>query len=93
MIAAPGRVLLSNFPLPSANTLYYFDVPKDTTHLTLKARNGSTIKLSFNDDPTYFTLGPRWGYYEQNIKFNGMIGFISSADNEVMEIICWYGTP
>ncbi len=91
MIAAPGRVQIANVPLPLKDTLYFYDVPQDTTHVTLKARNNSTIKLSFNDDTEYLTLHPNTGYWEENIKFNGALSFISSTDNEVMEIICWYG--
>ncbi len=93
MIAAPGRVQVTNLPLPSANTLYFFDVPQDTSAFTLKARNNSTIKLSFNDFSDYITIPGGAGYYETNLKFNGAITFISSANNEVMEIVCWYGTP
>ncbi len=49
MIAAPGKVQVSNFLLPVANDIYFFDVPENTCHLTLQARNQSTLKVSFND--------------------------------------------
>ncbi len=91
MIAAPGKVQVTNLPLSVANTLYFFDVPQDTTHITLIARNKSTLKLSFNDATDYLTLYGGMGYCESNLKFNGAISLISSADNEVAEIICWYG--
>ncbi len=91
MISAPGRVLVTNLALPLKDTLYFFDAPIDTTHFLIKARGTATIQFSFNDLHEYFTLKPGVGYYEQNVKFNGTFSFISSIDNETMEIITWYG--
>lgn len=91
MYNAPGKVQIDNIELPLANNLYFYDVPQDTCHFLVKSRNGSNVKLSFNDEYRYVTLNRGMVYYEQNVRFNGALSFISNQDNEVMEIICWYG--
>lgn len=91
MIQAPGKVSIVNVTLPLANNLYFYDVPQDTCHFLVKSRNGSNIKMSFNDESDYITLNRGTVYYEQNLRFNGALSFISNQDNEVMEIICWSG--
>lgn len=93
MIAAPGKVQVSNIDLPTAGNIYFFDVPENTCHCDLIARNKSTLKVSFNDQHEYITIPGGAGYAFTNVKYNGAISFISSANNEVVEIVCWYGQP
>ena len=93
MIAAPGKVLVTNLDLPVAGDIYFFDVPENTCHFTAIARNKSIIKLSYDDQHEYITVPAGCGYYDTNLKYNGAISFISSAPNETVEIVCWYGQP
>ncbi len=92
MIAVPREVQISNFDLPVAGEIYFFDVPKNTCHFTIIARNKSKLQISYNDLHEYITIPAGCGYYENSTIFNGTISLISSKDNEVAEIVCWYGS-
>lgn len=92
MGVSPGKSNIFNLSMPTANTEYSLVLPVYTTHLTIQARGNASVKICFTageSGSTYFTIKAGGCYYDQNIRANKTLYAQSSADNEVLEVVCW----
>lgn len=87
---SPGKVTLINISLESPTTVYDVQAPENTIHFTLQSREGKEIQVGFNQDySNWLTVKVGGTYYEQNIRFSGVLHFKCPNPPTIVECIFW----
>ncbi len=84
---------IENVSMPVANTEYSYDIPTGTRKFSVKLRDlGYELKICFvsgESDETYITLSAGKTYTENEIKGSGTLYFMTTANNQVAEILLY----
>lgn len=82
--------VISNPVITFANVEQSFTFPANTVRFKIKARETSTITISYVSASEYITIYPGSEYDEDNIERGSLTIYIkSNKANQIIEIISW----